>query len=125
MAFNKKEVKSTEDISPITKEIVTNFPMILNNSALVAELQEELALTKANTEEVIKTVASGMRNVLVAKGFLDVPGLGRFYIKDVGEREYTTKLTGEVKKYIVPAHSAIVWRTSKSLTLASDYKEVA
>lgn len=80
---------------------------------LVSLVAQKTGWTKGESREAIEAVTESLKELAYAYGTIRVGKLGSLYLKEVGERSGTSKLQGEAKNWVVPAHYDMVFSANR------------
>lgn len=83
---------------------------------MVNKLVEKMELTKKESVEIVDSVIEMIKDGLLKDGEVDIYGLGKFGVKEVGEKTGIIQL-GDRKgeTYTSPAHKAPTFKFSKAV----------
>jgi Bacterial nucleoid DNA-binding protein len=80
----------------------------MNKAVLIDTVAGELGITKKRADEVVVTVLQGLMAGTVEDGECAINGFGKFFVKDIPERQGVNPQTGE--SITVAAHKKICFK---------------
>lgn len=85
----------------------------MNKKEIINAVAERMSITKKDAGELVGVVFDVVTEAIVEGNSVSIPGLGKFEVKEVGERTCRNPQTGEA--LVVPAHKAPKFKASKTL----------
>ena len=85
----------------------------MNTKALIDVVANELGCKKNEAARFVDAVIDGIVTGIVNEGVVSLPGLGKFEVKEVAEREGRNPQTGE--SLVIAAHSTLKFRAAGPL----------
>lgn len=85
----------------------------MNKKELINVVAERMEITKKDAGELVNVVFDVVTETIESGESVSIPGLGKFEVKEVGERTCRNPQTGEA--IVVPAHKAPKFKASKTL----------